>query len=83
MDFVAQNLNPYENIHNLTPEDICLKNEENSYTNRLKAVFNKYSKKEKLRIINLFLESNKNNPEFKSEVKAAKKLLETSNVRIV
>jgi hypothetical protein len=76
IDFACQDLDPYDNIHHADPENFLIQKQEKESLEKYKNLFNIFNKKEKIQIIGTFLENNRNNPEMKAEIKAAKRLLE-------
>ena len=80
-DFICNNVSPYDNLHNMTPEETFEKNEtEETIENKIQE-FNGSSNKQKAKIIKNFIEINGKKQDFKEEISIAKKLLENLNVR--
>lgn len=74
-DFSGADLNPYDNVHNMNPEDVYLASEENkTWENNLKE-FDGFSSEDKRTVIMNFIKESKANPEYQEELKAARKLL--------
>lgn len=82
-DFSGAGLDPYDSIHNMNPEQIFFTAEDNTFWEKKQNEFNRKSQTSKIILIKRFIEKNKKNPEFKEEVKAARKLLKTTGDSIV
>ncbi len=75
LDLAGAGLDPYESLHNLDPEEILSRREnEIKFDIRLKKYKNS-SKEDKARTIMSFVEKNAENPAFKDEIITARKLL--------
>jgi len=70
-DFTSAGLDPYDSIHNMTPEQVFASNE---WEDRKKA-FESTPLRSKIRVIKSFVAKNHANPEFAEEIRAAKKML--------
>lgn len=75
LDFSGADLNPHDNIHNMTPEEILFGIENEESLKSQKISFSKTPKSEKIEIMKSFIEKNNNKIEFSDEIKAAKKFL--------
>jgi hypothetical protein len=75
VDFACNNYDPYDNLHNMTPEQVFDRLEGLDWEGKL-LKFNAVSNNERMDIIKDFISKNKNNPTFKEELKTAKKYLE-------
>lgn len=75
-DFACQDFDPYTNEHNTNPEQILENKEAESKLEMDKEKFEKFSNKEKVRIVKLFISKNKNNVELKEELATACEFLE-------
>lgn len=82
VDFSGANLDPYDNIHNMSPEEIVFAQLENDKWNRRHIEFDLLDKKEKKSELTLFIENHKDNPRYKEEVRAAKKILRTQGATV-
>ena len=74
-DLNGADLNPNDNIHNMTPEQICSMVEENNRFESKKKDFNIQPKEDRIRAIQNFIQQNKKNPLYLEEIKSAKKML--------
>lgn len=74
-DFCGANLDPYDNIHNMNPENLYLHSEENNNWKSKLEEFNNKNNNIKINIIRNFISKNKNNKNFTSEIKIAKSML--------
>jgi hypothetical protein len=79
-DFACNNYNPYDNMHNMNPEEVFDKKQEELQELDKHAEFYNFSVKDQKRIVNLFITENKKNVDLKEEVSLAKKYLETLDV---
>lgn len=75
-DFSGANIDPYDNMHNKTPEDIYFDLENTDIWNQRQEDFDNKSIENKIQTIKNFIKNNKNNRQFKEEIDTAKKLLE-------
>lgn len=74
-DFCGANLDPYDNTHNMTPEELySLEEESTKWGNKIKE-FNNKNNNIKTNIIRNFINKNKNNKNFVSEIKTARNML--------
>jgi hypothetical protein len=78
-DFTCQNYNPYDSLHNMTPEELYQIKEEESKSENNRIEFDSFSNEEKSRIVEMFMIENDKNPKFSEEMATAKRLLETLN----
>jgi len=76
LDFAGANLDPYDNIHNKSPEELMLHNLDINEYERKKANFEAQTSKRKENIVRNFIRKNKKNPMFKEEIVLARKFLE-------
>jgi hypothetical protein len=79
VDFTCNNYNPYDNLHNMTPEEVLEKSEGTDWDGKWLR-FNAISNDERIDIIKTFIVKNQDNSVFKDELKTAKRFLETLNV---
>jgi len=78
-DFTCNNYNPYDNLHNMTPEEVFEKAEGSDWDGKwLK--FNAISNDERIDILKNFITKNQGNPTYKEELKTAKRFLESLSV---
>lgn len=74
-DFAGAGMDPYDSIHNMTPDCIYNKQEENHFWEEKRLEFDGYTPRKQTRVLKKFIDSYKNDKEFKEEVKLARKLL--------
>ena len=74
-DFSGADLDPHDSLHNMTPENLYLSTEENKKWDIKIKEFNNKNNKIKINIIKNFINKNKNNCKFCSEIKTAKRML--------
>lgn len=78
-DFTCNNSNPYDNLHNMNPEEVLEKSEGSDWDGKW-LLFNIATNSERSDIIKDFIVKNQGNPIFKQELKTAKRFLEQMNV---
>ena len=74
-DFTCNNYDPYDNLHNMTPEEVFEKGEGTDWDGKWFR-FNVISNDERIDVLKTFVTKNQGNPEFKEELKTAKRFLE-------
>lgn len=74
-DFSGAGLDPHDNIHNMTPEQILFKTEDNEKWDRKRNIFKRKSRDQKAKILIDFIDKNKDSRMFADEVKTAKRTL--------
>jgi hypothetical protein len=74
-DFDGANISPYDNMHNMNPEDIYFVSEDEEVWKNVKEEFNSKSNILKANIVRRFISENQSNPRFKEEINTAKRLL--------
>lgn len=74
-DFVCQGFDPHENEHNLNPEETLERTQSITNLKNDRNRFESLSDKERSKLIQLFVDKNKNNPEFEEEIRTAQKYL--------
>lgn len=77
-DFTCNNYNPYDNLHNMNPEEVLEKSEGSDWDGKW-LLFNIANNDERSEIIEDFIVKNQGNPNFKEELKTAKRFLEQLN----
>lgn len=77
-DLTTNNYSPYDNIHNMNPEQILENNQQVNWEDRW-AEFNSTPDEEKTKVIESFVRQNKGNSELKQELAFATKLLGSMN----
>lgn len=81
-DFTCNDYNPYDNIHNMSPEQVLEKTQETNWDDKWQE-FSSIPPKNRARILNTFIKNNKNNKEFKEELRIANKFLESINANAI
>lgn len=76
-DFADADMDPYDNIHNMNPEQLYNSHESDNYWKDQKELFDNSSKTRKIRLIRSFIRNNKNSSLFAEEIKTAKKMLKS------
>ena len=74
-DFAGADMDPYDNIHNMNPEQLYNSEENNNYCENQQELFDNNSRTKKILILKAFIQNNKNSPMFAEEIKTARKLL--------
>jgi hypothetical protein len=74
-DFSGAGLDPYDSIHNMTPEQVYTSTQEVDYWERRKKAFENTPLSSRVRLIKRFISTNKTNPLYKDEVRTARKML--------
>lgn len=75
VDFSGADMDPYDSIHNMDPEQIYFNMEENRKWDTLQERFDSKPKHRRANIIKRFIKNNRDNPQLKEEIRAARKLL--------
>ena len=78
-DFTCNNYDPYDNLHNMTPEEVFEKSEGTDWDGKWLR-FNVISNDERTEVLKSFIVKNQGNPQLKEELKTAKRFLEKLNV---
>jgi len=76
-DFAGADMDPYDNIHNMNPEQLYSSQKSDMYWKTQKETFDSSSKTRKMRLIRAFIRNNKNSTIFLEEIKTAKKVLKS------
>lgn len=76
-DFVRADMDPHDNIHNMSPESIFFAIEDDATFEKNKQQFQGKSKTYRARTLRNFIEKNNRNPEYRDELKAARKMLKS------
>lgn len=79
VDFTCNNYDPYDNLHNMTPEEVFEKQEGSDWDGKWLR-FNIISNDERASVLKTFMSENSGNPAFKEELKTARRFLETLDV---
>lgn len=77
VDFSGADMNPYDSLHNMDPEQILFGKEEELYWQEQQVKFDNKPLLGKISILRTFIDANDGNPEFKDEIKAARAALKT------
>lgn len=77
IDFDCADMNPYDSLHNQTPEQILFSIEEDKRWQKQQELFDNKPAKEKVKILLRFVRKNVNNPKFEEEVKTALATIES------
>jgi hypothetical protein len=76
-DFIGAGMDPSDNMHNMTPEHIFFAIEDDASFEKKRQAFEGKTKIYRARVIRKFIEQNKRNPEYRDELKAARKMLKS------
>jgi len=74
-DFAGADMDPYDNIHNMNPEQLFSSRESDDFWQQKQEVFDNSSSKKKIRMIRNFIANNKDNPVFGEEIRTARRVL--------
>ncbi len=74
-DFSGADQDPYDNIHNMTPEQIYFNKQDTKKWSKIQSKFDSKSRRYRARVVREFIDKNQNNPKFAEEIKTAKTLL--------
>lgn len=74
-DFDGADMNPYDSLHNMTPEAVYFTLEDDRVWEKKQKEFDSRSTTKKIHTIRNFINTNKNKPGYSEEIKAARKLL--------
>lgn len=80
VDFIGADMDPYDSIHNMSPEQIYFDREQNARFQANKDVFDNFSSNEKANVIKNFIKEKRGQPLFREEVRTAKKLLKNLEI---
>jgi len=75
-DFACKNYDPYDNLHNMNPEEIYEVTQESSWEAKW-LEFSVLEDEDKVKIVEDFIKENNKNPKFKEELRIARKFLGT------
>lgn len=79
-DFAGADMDPYDNMHNMNPEQIFTSQEDDNHWKKQQELFENSSRSKKIRLIREFVQNEQDNPIFMDEIKTAKKLLRSLGV---
>lgn len=82
VDFSGAGLDPYDSIHNMTPERIVAEQEDAQFWEDKRVEFDAYTPSRKARVIKSFISKYKNKKDYKEEIKAARKLLKSVEAKL-
>lgn len=74
-DLSGAGLDPYDNIHNMQPDQLLIQKQEDVEVEAKIEEFKVFSVKEKVRVIRKFIKSKRQNPAYREEIGAARKML--------
>jgi hypothetical protein len=80
IDFSGSGLDPYDNIHNMTPEQILFHKQEESFWEQKKQDFRNKPKVDRVKMVSQFVKNNATNPDFQEEIKIAERYLKRLGV---
>jgi hypothetical protein len=76
-DFTGAGMDPRDSLHNMTPEEIYFSLADEVEFEEKKADFESRSKAYRARKVRKFIEENRKNPQFRDELRAARKMLKS------
>lgn len=79
-DLIGAGMDPYDSLHNMSPEQIFFAAEDRAVWERRQEEFDNRPVESKAEIVRTFIEKNKENALMKEELKAARKLLKSIGV---
>lgn len=74
-DFSGAGMDPYDSLHNMTPEEVLFSIEDDVSFEQQKEKFENRSKTYRSRVLKRFIEQNRKDPKYKEELRAARKML--------
>lgn len=83
LDLAGGGWDPYENEHNLDPEKILFRKEEEIKFDKRVRLYKNYSKERKAKVILNFIKKCSNNPKFEEEIGIARRVLRKMGIRDV
>lgn len=75
VDFAGAGLDPYDSIHNMSPERIYFDHLEEEFWEEKRVEFDSYDPTKRAELLKNFVSQNQSNPKFKAEVKLARKMI--------
>jgi hypothetical protein len=81
VDFSGADMDPRDSMHNMCPDRIFLDHEENVHWENKRVEFDGFTDSRKKRILKKFIAKNKAKQAFKEEIKTARKLLKSMEMR--
>lgn len=79
-DFTGAGLSPYDNVHNMTPEEILFQKAQINDFDDLKEEFESYTRDMKINMVTSFIKKNTDNRHAATEVALARKLLKSLEI---
>lgn len=80
IDFSGAGLDPYDSLHNMTPERIYFDKQEDDFWDEKRVEFEGYEPNKRAKLLKSFVSKHKNKVKFTEEVRLAKKLLKELGV---
>lgn len=74
-DFAGADMDPYDNLHNMTPEKLVSDQHESEFWAQKAEAFKNTPENEKSKIVRAFIAKHKDDPSYEDEIKTARKLL--------
>src|ERR1700687_1974913 len=74
-DFSGAGLNPYDSLHNMTPEEAYFTLEEEEIWDSHQEAFETFAPEDKKTVIQNFIEENRKDPKYREEIRTARRLL--------
>ena len=75
LDLAGAGLDPYESTHNMNPEQLLFRKQEEISFDKNRKMFKNYPKEEKVKVLLDWIEQNENNPNFTEELNIARRFL--------
>ncbi len=82
IDFSSAGLDPYDNIHNMNPEQILFHKEQEEFWDQKKEDFRNRSKGDRVQMVSEFVKNNSDNPHLQEEIAIAQKYLKRLGVEV-
>lgn len=82
-DLQSAGLDPRDGEHNMTPEQILIKQYDEKWLDKITKMFKNYTKDQKVAVLNGFIEKNEQNSKFSEEIQIAKSFLSRMGVKYV
>jgi hypothetical protein len=82
VDFSGAGLDPYDNIHNMNPEQILFHKQEEDFWEQKKEDFRNKPKDDRVEMVVNFIKTNRNNPHLEEEIKTAERYLKRLGVSV-
>jgi hypothetical protein len=82
VDFSGAGLDPYDSIHNMSPERIFFDQEDIIFWENKRVEFDSYPVSRRVKLIKSFISKYKNKKDYKDEIKTARKLLKSMEAQL-